>query len=471
MNLVTGYGSVQPSYHSAPTTGRLMHAFSGASSSYPSTGSCSSPSMTSSPSSPSSTFKQQLQLSLQQQQNQYQQQHQQQQQQQQHHQQHQYQNSRSPATYSDPGAASVPMPLLHVGGGAYLPSSTAASAAVGAAWTPSPPAAGGSFKLQSPARPHSSTPSADGSTPSSMSAADTTADPFQTSTPYGMLYGRQPLHHHHHHHQGTSGPDAYGALSAMLVQHSNAAMTDLHSHHHQQPPRLPMSGAITAGSTGAGGSVAGGSPSPTAPMSLSQLDATPPSTTGPPVRVRVVKRRVSANRKERRRTHSINSAFSALRGCIPNVPSDTKLSKIKTLRLATSYIAYLMDVLSKDDPAAQRQLHEAGFKADVGRRIESREERRRRETEVGLCSDMWARVSYLGLVWSIRRQTLFARTLNLCGQRASRLSVMWFVLKLIIEDSIFIYIRDPRDVLAYILSLYLFIIYLLILAKHSREMQ
>jgi len=101
-----------------------------------------------------------------------------------------------------------------------------------------------------------------------------------------------------------------------------------------------------------------------------------------PGRGKVVKRRFSANRKERRRTHSINSAFSALRGCIPNVPSDTKLSKIKTLRLATSYIAYLMDILSKDDPIAQRQLHEAGFKADISRKIESREERRRRETEV-----------------------------------------------------------------------------------------
>jgi len=101
-----------------------------------------------------------------------------------------------------------------------------------------------------------------------------------------------------------------------------------------------------------------------------------------PGRGRVVKRRVCANRKERRRTHSINSAFSALRGCIPNVPSDTKLSKIKTLRLATSYIAYLMNILGKDDPVAQRQLHEAGFKADISRKLESREERRRRETEV-----------------------------------------------------------------------------------------
>ena len=67
---------------------------------------------------------------------------------------------------------------------------------------------------------------------------------------------------------------------------------------------------------------------------------------------RVVKRRSSANKKERRRTQSINNAFAELRECIPNVPADTKLSKIKTLRLATSYIAYLMDVLHGDDGAA-----------------------------------------------------------------------------------------------------------------------
>lgn len=57
------------------------------------------------------------------------------------------------------------------------------------------------------------------------------------------------------------------------------------------------------------------------------------------------RKRNTANKKERRRTHSINTAFAALRGCIPNVPADTKLSKIKTLRLATSYIGHLMDVL------------------------------------------------------------------------------------------------------------------------------
>lgn len=61
------------------------------------------------------------------------------------------------------------------------------------------------------------------------------------------------------------------------------------------------------------------------------------------------KRRNTANKKERRRTQSINNAFADLRDCIPNVPADTKLSKIKTLRLAASYIGYLMAVLESDD--------------------------------------------------------------------------------------------------------------------------
>ncbi|XP_031336797.1 uncharacterized protein LOC116166098 isoform X2 [Photinus pyralis] len=72
--------------------------------------------------------------------------------------------------------------------------------------------------------------------------------------------------------------------------------------------------------------------------------------------VRVVKRRTTANKKERRRTQSINNAYADLRDCIPNVPADTKLSK--TLRLATSYIAYLTAVLENDEPAG-------GFKVEL----------------------------------------------------------------------------------------------------------
>uniref|UniRef100_A0A8C3A9X0 Heart- and neural crest derivatives-expressed protein 2 n=1 Tax=Cyclopterus lumpus TaxID=8103 RepID=A0A8C3A9X0_CYCLU len=89
---------------------------------------------------------------------------------------------------------------------------------------------------------------------------------------------------------------------------------------------------------------------------------------------RPVKRRPTANRKERRRTQSINSAFAELRECIPNVPADTKLSKIKTLRLATSYISYLMDILDKDGQHGDTQA----FKAEL-KKTEAREERRKRE--------------------------------------------------------------------------------------------
>ncbi|XP_019376609.1 PREDICTED: heart- and neural crest derivatives-expressed protein 2, partial [Gavialis gangeticus] len=89
---------------------------------------------------------------------------------------------------------------------------------------------------------------------------------------------------------------------------------------------------------------------------------------------RPVKRRGTANRKERRRTQSINSAFAELRECIPNVPADTKLSKIKTLRLATSYIAYLMDLLAKDDQHGEAEA----FKAEI-KKTDVKEEKRKKE--------------------------------------------------------------------------------------------
>lgn len=79
---------------------------------------------------------------------------------------------------------------------------------------------------------------------------------------------------------------------------------------------------------------------------------------------RCQKRRITANKKERRRTLSINMAFSELRNCIPQVPADTKLSKIKTLKLATSYIAYLMALL--DDEAK----NPTPFNTEVGRETE-----------------------------------------------------------------------------------------------------
>ena len=97
---------------------------------------------------------------------------------------------------------------------------------------------------------------------------------------------------------------------------------------------------------------------------------------GGPIRHHDKRKIVGSNKKERRRTQSINAAFASLRDCIPNVPCDTKLSKIKTLRLATSYIDYLLNVLKSDDPSMAAE----GFKADIHKKWnEKTEEQKRRE--------------------------------------------------------------------------------------------
>lgn len=59
----------------------------------------------------------------------------------------------------------------------------------------------------------------------------------------------------------------------------------------------------------------------------------------------IPRQRMAANARERDRTHSVNTAFVTLRTLIPTEPADRKLSKIETLRLATSYIAHLNTVL------------------------------------------------------------------------------------------------------------------------------
>lgn len=65
--------------------------------------------------------------------------------------------------------------------------------------------------------------------------------------------------------------------------------------------------------------------------------------------------RQAANARERDRTHSVNSAFSALRTLIPTEPADRRLSKIETLRLASSYISHLANVLLLGDESGDGQ--------------------------------------------------------------------------------------------------------------------
>ncbi|XP_015669607.1 transcription factor 15-like [Protobothrops mucrosquamatus] len=72
------------------------------------------------------------------------------------------------------------------------------------------------------------------------------------------------------------------------------------------------------------------------------------------------KQRQAANARERDRTHSVNSAFSALRTLIPTEPADRKLSKIETLRLASSYISHLANMLLLQQQQQQQQQQPPG---------------------------------------------------------------------------------------------------------------
>ncbi|KAJ8354239.1 hypothetical protein SKAU_G00218060 [Synaphobranchus kaupii] len=65
--------------------------------------------------------------------------------------------------------------------------------------------------------------------------------------------------------------------------------------------------------------------------------------------------RNTANARERDRTNSVNTAFTSLRTLIPTEPADRKLSKIETLRLASSYISHLGNVLLVGDTCGDGQ--------------------------------------------------------------------------------------------------------------------
>ncbi|CAB1350795.1 unnamed protein product [Coregonus sp. 'balchen'] len=88
-------------------------------------------------------------------------------------------------------------------------------------------------------------------------------------------------------------------------------------------------------------------------MSLSQDGSISP-TSGLP------RQRNAANARERDRTNSVNTAFTALRTLIPTEPADRKLSKIETLRLASSYISHLGNVLLVGETCGDGQPCHAG---------------------------------------------------------------------------------------------------------------
>ena len=59
--------------------------------------------------------------------------------------------------------------------------------------------------------------------------------------------------------------------------------------------------------------------------------------------------RGAANARERTRMRVLSKAFGRLKLTLPWVPPDTKLSKLDTLRLATSYISHLKKVLHDEN--------------------------------------------------------------------------------------------------------------------------
>ncbi|KAH8387531.1 hypothetical protein KR093_007691, partial [Drosophila rubida] len=55
--------------------------------------------------------------------------------------------------------------------------------------------------------------------------------------------------------------------------------------------------------------------------------------------------RQKINARERYRTFNVNAAYEALRVLIPTEPVNRKLSKIEIIRLASSYITHLRNIL------------------------------------------------------------------------------------------------------------------------------
>lgn len=67
--------------------------------------------------------------------------------------------------------------------------------------------------------------------------------------------------------------------------------------------------------------------------------------------------RNAANARERARMRVLSKAFSRLKTTLPWVPADTKLSKLDTLRLATTYIAHLSSLLTASDQSIADSVH------------------------------------------------------------------------------------------------------------------
>ncbi|KAH8870969.1 Heart- and neural crest derivatives-expressed protein 2 [Schistosoma japonicum] len=60
--------------------------------------------------------------------------------------------------------------------------------------------------------------------------------------------------------------------------------------------------------------------------------------------------------QDKNRTRTLNVAFCRLRSCLPEIPKDTKLTKIRTLRYAITYIKQLIELIHQTDPVSSSIL-------------------------------------------------------------------------------------------------------------------
>ena len=79
-------------------------------------------------------------------------------------------------------------------------------------------------------------------------------------------------------------------------------------------------------------------------------------------------RRVAANTRERNRMHAVNNAFDMLRELVPAYPSNRKLSKIDTLKLACAYISDLAGLLREHQAMQGREITLPGSSTASNRR-------------------------------------------------------------------------------------------------------
>lgn len=89
-----------------------------------------------------------------------------------------------------------------------------------------------------------------------------------------------------------------------------------------------------------------------------------------PKRKRIItcEQRHAANIRERRRMVSLNDAFDILRRSVPTFSYEKKLSRIETLRLAITYMAFLSEILEGKDPKDVKLLRSKNMVSNVQRR-------------------------------------------------------------------------------------------------------